>query len=184
MRASWWPCRSGRWPCRGCSPRPCRAGLGLLALPIGAILATLLSLGRNSFFSAAGVFYAGFPAVAAIWLRSDADAGPAGRDLPDRGRRDRGHGRFPVRATDGRAAAQPEASRPTRPGRASSARWSRARSSAASSGWRCRAAPSSGWRLPAPCWHWSRRRATSRSPRSNAALVPRTRAPYYQGTEA
>jgi phosphatidate cytidylyltransferase len=50
------------------------AGLGLLALPIGAILATLLSLGRNSFFSAAGVFYAGFPAVAAIWLRG-ADLG-------------------------------------------------------------------------------------------------------------
>jgi len=46
-------------------------GLGLLALPIGAILATLLNLGRNSFFSAAGVFYAGFPAVAAIWLRYD-----------------------------------------------------------------------------------------------------------------
>jgi phosphatidate cytidylyltransferase len=50
-------------------------GLGLLALPIGAILAALLSLGRNSFFSALGVFYAGFPAVAAIWLRSDADLG-------------------------------------------------------------------------------------------------------------
>jgi phosphatidate cytidylyltransferase len=50
-------------------------GLGLLALPIGAILATLLSLGRNSFFSAAGVFYAGFPAIAAIWLRYDASLG-------------------------------------------------------------------------------------------------------------
>jgi phosphatidate cytidylyltransferase len=50
-------------------------GLGLLALPIGAILATLLSLGRNSFFSAAGVFYAGFPAIAAIWLRSDVALG-------------------------------------------------------------------------------------------------------------
>jgi len=50
-------------------------GLGLLALPIGAILATLLSLGRNSFFSAAGVFYAGFPAVAVIWLRSDVTLG-------------------------------------------------------------------------------------------------------------
>jgi len=47
-------------------------GLGLLALPIGAILATLLSLGRNSLFSAAGVFYAGLPTVALIWLRSDA----------------------------------------------------------------------------------------------------------------
>ena len=45
--------------------------LGLLALPIGAILATVLSLGRNSLFSALGVFYAGFPAVALIWLRSD-----------------------------------------------------------------------------------------------------------------
>ena len=46
-------------------------GLGLLALPIGAILATLLSLGHSSLFSALGVFYAGFPAVALIWLRSD-----------------------------------------------------------------------------------------------------------------
>ena len=46
-------------------------GLGLLALPIGAILAMLLSLGRNSVFSALGVFYAGLPAVALIWLRSD-----------------------------------------------------------------------------------------------------------------
>lgn len=46
-------------------------GLGLLALPIGAILAALLSLGHNSLFSALGVFYAGFPAVAVIWLRSD-----------------------------------------------------------------------------------------------------------------
>ena len=45
--------------------------LGLLVLPIGAILATVLSLGRNSVFSALGVFYAGFPAVALIWLRSD-----------------------------------------------------------------------------------------------------------------
>jgi phosphatidate cytidylyltransferase len=46
-------------------------GLGLLALPIGAILATLLSLGRNSLFSALGVLYAGLPAVALIWLRAD-----------------------------------------------------------------------------------------------------------------
>lgn len=50
-------------------------GLGLLALPIGAILAALLSLGRNSVFSALGVFYAGLPAVALIWLRSDASFG-------------------------------------------------------------------------------------------------------------
>jgi phosphatidate cytidylyltransferase len=51
-------------------------GLGaLLALPIGAILAMLLTLGRNSVFSALGVFYAGLPAVALIWLRSDAALG-------------------------------------------------------------------------------------------------------------
>jgi phosphatidate cytidylyltransferase len=50
-------------------------GLGLLALPIGAILAMLLSLGRNSVFSALGVFYAGLPAVTMIWLRSDATLG-------------------------------------------------------------------------------------------------------------
>jgi phosphatidate cytidylyltransferase len=49
--------------------------LGLLALPIGAILAMLLSLGPNSLFSALGVLYAGLPAVALIWLRSDADLG-------------------------------------------------------------------------------------------------------------
>jgi len=50
-------------------------GLGLLTLPIGAILALLLSLGSNSLFSGLGVFYAGLPAVALIWLRSDTDLG-------------------------------------------------------------------------------------------------------------
>jgi phosphatidate cytidylyltransferase len=52
-----------------------KVGLGLLVLPIGAILAMLLSLGRNSLFSALGVFYAGLPAVALIWLRSDGGLG-------------------------------------------------------------------------------------------------------------
>src|SRR5262245_8036557 len=46
-------------------------GLGLLALPIGAIVAMLLSLGRHSLFAVLGVFYAGLPAVTLIWLRSD-----------------------------------------------------------------------------------------------------------------
>jgi phosphatidate cytidylyltransferase len=50
-------------------------GLGLLALPIGAILATFLSLGRNSLFAALGVFYAGLPAIALIWLRADPTLG-------------------------------------------------------------------------------------------------------------
>ncbi len=49
--------------------------LGLLALAIGAILATLLSPGRGGFLSALGVLYAGFPALAMIWLRSDHDLG-------------------------------------------------------------------------------------------------------------
>jgi phosphatidate cytidylyltransferase len=46
-------------------------GLGLLALFIGAILTVVLSLGHNSVYGAIGVFYAGLPAVAMIWLRSD-----------------------------------------------------------------------------------------------------------------
>jgi phosphatidate cytidylyltransferase len=50
-------------------------GLGILALPIGAILAGLLTLGRNSLFSALGVFYVGLPAVALIWLRADPSLG-------------------------------------------------------------------------------------------------------------
>jgi phosphatidate cytidylyltransferase len=52
-----------------------QVGLALLALPIGAILATVLSIGRNSAFSALGVFYAGLPAIALIWLRSDPKLG-------------------------------------------------------------------------------------------------------------
>jgi phosphatidate cytidylyltransferase len=47
------------------------AGLGLLALCIGGILAMLLSLDRNSLFASLGVLYAGLPTVALIWLRSD-----------------------------------------------------------------------------------------------------------------
>ncbi len=50
-------------------------GLGLLILSIGAILAMLLSLGRSGVYSALGVFYTGLPAVAMIWLRSDAGMG-------------------------------------------------------------------------------------------------------------
>jgi phosphatidate cytidylyltransferase len=52
-----------------------KVGLGLLLLPIGAILATLLTLGRNSIFAALGVFYIGLPAVSLIWLRSDPELG-------------------------------------------------------------------------------------------------------------
>jgi len=52
-----------------------KVGLGLVILPIGAILALVLSLGSNSIFSALGVFYAGVPAVALIWLRSDKTLG-------------------------------------------------------------------------------------------------------------
>ena len=68
------PCRSARRSLAGVLAAAGLVGLGLLALPIGAILAALLSLGRNSIFSALGVFYAGLPTVALIWLRSDACA--------------------------------------------------------------------------------------------------------------
>lgn len=46
--------------------------LGALMVIIGAILAMLLSIGGGrTFFSAAGVIYAGLPSIALIWLRSD-----------------------------------------------------------------------------------------------------------------
>lgn len=51
------------------------AGLGLLALAIGAIIAMVLTLERNSIYAAMGVFYAGLPAIAIIWLRSDSAYG-------------------------------------------------------------------------------------------------------------
>jgi phosphatidate cytidylyltransferase len=50
-------------------------GLGLLALAIGAILAIVLSLGNNGVYSGVGVLYAGLPAIAMIWLRSDHSRG-------------------------------------------------------------------------------------------------------------
>lgn len=46
-------------------------GLGVLALLIGAILVGLLASGRHPLTSAAGVAFAGLPAVALIWLRDD-----------------------------------------------------------------------------------------------------------------
>jgi phosphatidate cytidylyltransferase len=53
-------------------------GLGLLLLTIGAILVVVLSLGNNAPLGGAGVFYAGLPALAVIWLRADAAQGVAG----------------------------------------------------------------------------------------------------------
>jgi phosphatidate cytidylyltransferase len=50
-------------------------GLGILALTIGAILVNLLTVGRHPGLSALGVPYAGLPAVALIWLRSDSPWG-------------------------------------------------------------------------------------------------------------
>ncbi len=47
----------------------------LLALAIGAILVTLLAIGKNPALSAVGVPYAGLPAVALIWLRADEPSG-------------------------------------------------------------------------------------------------------------
>jgi phosphatidate cytidylyltransferase len=50
-------------------------GLAVLALTIGAILVNLLTVGRHPGLSALGVPYAGLPAVALIWLRSDSPWG-------------------------------------------------------------------------------------------------------------
>ena len=47
-------------------------GLAVLAIAIGVILVALLSFGRHGILSATGVAYAALPAVALIWLRSDA----------------------------------------------------------------------------------------------------------------
>lgn len=46
------------------------AGLSLVVLVIGAILAALLGFDRRGRLSALGVLYAGFPAIALVWLRS------------------------------------------------------------------------------------------------------------------
>ena len=70
-------------------------GLGLLALPIGAILAMLLSLGRNSLFSALGVLLrrpAGRRPDLAALRRA---VGAAGRRVSDRRRRRRRYGGLP-----------------------------------------------------------------------------------------
>ncbi len=159
-------------------------GLGLLALPIGAILATLLSLGRNSFFSAAGVFYAGFPAVAAIWLRYDAAFGlqatiflilivvTADTAAFVCGRLMGGPLLSP------RHLAQEDVGGLYRcPGRLRDRRRN-------SSRWQCQAGRSHGWPRRGPSWRCSRKRAILRNPRSNVALVPRMPAPYYQAMEA
>lgn len=45
--------------------------LGVLMVIIGSILTLLLSVGDRSFFSGAGVIYAGLPVISLIWLRSD-----------------------------------------------------------------------------------------------------------------
>jgi phosphatidate cytidylyltransferase len=50
-------------------------GLGVLLVIIGAILVFVLTIGGPSIYSALGVFYAGLPAIALIWMRSDVHLG-------------------------------------------------------------------------------------------------------------
>lgn len=45
-------------------------GLAIIALVVGAILASLLGFGNRGHMSSLGVLYAGLPAIALIWLRS------------------------------------------------------------------------------------------------------------------
>lgn len=49
--------------------------LGLVALLVGAILAALLGFGELGRISALGVFYAGLPAIALVWLRAGGSYG-------------------------------------------------------------------------------------------------------------
>jgi phosphatidate cytidylyltransferase len=51
------------------------AALGVAALVIGTIIVLALEFGARPILSATGVLYAGLPAVALIWLRSDEPAG-------------------------------------------------------------------------------------------------------------
>lgn len=50
-------------------------GLGILLVAIGGILVLLLNVGGRSVLSSLGVLYAGLPAIAMIWLRSDVSLG-------------------------------------------------------------------------------------------------------------
>lgn len=52
-------------------------GLGLIAIVVGAILASLLGFGERGHLSSLGVLYAGLPAVSLIWLRADVQWGLA-----------------------------------------------------------------------------------------------------------
>ena len=149
-------------------------GLGLLALPIGAILAMLLSLGPNSLFSALGVFYAGLPAVALIWLRSDADLGLVAVAFLI----------CIVIASDtagflaGRLLGGPKLWPRVSPNKTWSglSRCWPARWSARFSGSRCQTVRWCGWRQPAPCCRSWPRPETSPSRPSSAASAPRIRA--------
>lgn len=51
------------------------AALGVAALVIGTIIVLALEFGRHPILSATGVLYAGLPAVALIWLRSNEPSG-------------------------------------------------------------------------------------------------------------
>lgn len=49
------------------------AALGMAALAIATIISVPLQFGERSLLSAAGVLYTGLPALALLWMRSDAD---------------------------------------------------------------------------------------------------------------
>ena len=153
-----------------------KVGLGLLLLPIGAILATLLTLGRSSVFSALGVFYVGLPAVSLIWLRSDPQLGLLAVFFVI----------VVVVTTDtagfvaGRLMGRPKlwpVSLPTRPGQAWSVRWRRARSSPPCSGSRFRRVQPCALRQLGLCSLLWRRPETLPSQPSSVASAPRIRAP-------
>ncbi len=66
------------------------AALGVAVIVIGSIIVLALEFGQRPIFSAAGVLYAGLPAVALLWLRSSEPYGlPVGALYLRHRRRDR-----------------------------------------------------------------------------------------------
>ena len=50
-------------------------GLGLIAIVVGGILASLLGFGQRGHLSSLGVLYAGLASIALVWIRADAPWG-------------------------------------------------------------------------------------------------------------
>ena len=138
------------------------AALAVAVLAIGAIPRPALTFGRSARLSALGVFYAGLPAVALIWLRSDEPFGlpPCCSSSSSSGRSDTA-ALLPGAARRAEAVAarvaQQDLGRACRRVGGRCARRRHLRDPGARGIRRC------GWSCSASCWPSWRRPATSRS---------------------